>query len=231
MSELPQRGLFRPDGKPIISTPTPEQIVAINTHPKAEYFSTFGPNPEMILRWTTRFGLHRFSRLIEPFVKNGYYYFNRHVLHPLWEKVDSEFGLGPEHIAIRGTAAAVGLPVKLKNGVEVRSLLQILSEGSDTGSQRTRLATLSMSPGSPITYSRDHSGNYLNTWAWLFRRGVEEEGDDKRIFPLMLVYDTRNMEFGHHDVILPDDPKLRQNAILKAYIVDQLHSENTRRIK
>lgn len=229
-TELPQRGLFLPNGKPILSTPSPEQIVAINTHPKAEYFSTLGPNPEVVVNWTNHFGLHRIPGLLNPFIKYGSYYFRKHVVNHLWEKIDSEFGSELENMAVRGTAVALGSPVKTTRG-EVHSLSQILNEGSDTGSNRTRLATLSASvtSESPILYDRRHSEHYLPTWASLFRRDVEKEGDEKLIYPVMLVYDTRNMVVNHGDVTLPDDPKLRQDAIVKAYVLDHLHDENTKK--
>lgn len=231
-TEPPSRGLFLPNGKPILSTPSPEQIAEINAHPRAEYFSTLRPNPEVVANWTTHFGLHRVPGLLNPFIKRGRYYFGKHVLNPLWEKIDSEFGLEPENMAVRGTAVALGSPVKTRTRGEVRSLSQILNEGSDTGSNRTRLAALSPSvtSESPILYNRAHSGNYLDTWAWLFRQDVGKEGDEKLIYPAMLVYDTRNMVINYGDVTLPDDPKLRQDVIVKAYILDHLHSENTKKL-
>lgn len=229
-TEPPSRGLFLPNGKPIISTPSSEQIAVVNAHPKAEYFSTLGVSPEVVTNWATKIRLPYTPGFLNP-LKHESFYLRKYIADPLWEKLDSEFGLEPENLAIRGTAVAIDHPVKTKTRGEVRTLSQILEEGSDTGSDKTKLANLSKTapPGSRITYSRDHSELYLTTWAGLFREDVEREGDDKLIYPALLVYDTRNMKVNGSEVSLPEDPKLRKEAIVKAYVLDQLHEGNTKK--
>lgn len=229
MSESPKRGLFHPSGRVIISSPTPEQIQAINSTPRAEYFSTLGPNPETIAKWSTHFGLHRIPGLLKPFTQKDSDYFSKFVWDPLIDKINSDPALAhiePRHIAVRGTAAALGSPVKLKDGSEARSLEQILRDGSDTGKRELRAAALSKDydfnehPGHPPL---GHTKAYLPHHATMLRREVAGEGEDQPIYPLMLVYDMRNLEIDSYDVVLPEDPAKRHEAIIKAYVVDYLH--------
>ena len=228
MSES-SRGIFMPNGRKIITTPTPEQVTAINSTPRAEYFSTLGSNPEIVSKWSTHFGLHHIPGLLKPFTQKDSFYFSKHVLEPLLEKIHSDpdlTNLPPKYRAVRGTAAALESPVKLKNGGEVRTLKQILDDGSDTGKREIRTAALSADydynehPGhAPIGHTKD----YLPHHATMLRREVAHEGEDQRIYPLMLVYDMRNFEIAGWDPVLPEDPDKRREAIVKAYVVDYLH--------
>lgn len=237
-SELSTRGLFLPNGKPILSTPSPEQIAAVNANPKAEYFSTLGPTPEVTPKLLVPFGIHRIPGVLEHFNKEGRVYYEQYILGPLLEKISSEFGISPPNLALRGSAGSLDRQVDTKTYGKILTLEQMLKAGSDTGKQKTRVASFdkgidpkSVTENSITTYARGHSDAYLQSWSAILRNDLINDEDAESIFPMLFIYDISKLRRDKHDQVLPDDPKLREQAIIKAYVLDHLHEENTKKIK
>lgn len=237
-SELSARGLYLPNGKPILSTPSPEQIAAINANPKAEYFSTLGPNPEVTPKLIVPFGIHRIPGVLTHFNKTGRVYYEQYMLGPLLEKVSSEFGISPPNLALRGSAGSLDKQVDTKTYGKILTLEQILKAGSDTGKQKTRVASFdekidpkTVTDETFTSYARGHADAYLQSWSAMLRNDLINDEDAKSIFPILFIYDTTKLRKDNHDHVLPNDPKLREQAIVKTYVLDHLHEENTKKIK
>ncbi len=237
-SEFSTRGLFLPNGKRIFSTPTTEQIAVVNAHPKAEYFSTLGPNPEVTSKWMIPFGVHHIPGFLEHFNKKGNTYYEKHVLGPLLEKVSSEFGISPPNLALRGSAGSLDRQIDTKTYGKILTLEQMLKAGSDTGKQTTQVASFdkeidpkSITEDAVTSYGRGHADAYLKSWSGMLRNDLIDQEDAKSIFPILFIYDTTKIKKDHFDHVLPNDPKLREQAIVKAYVLDHLHEENAKKIK
>lgn len=234
---ISERGLFRPDGKPIFSTPTPEQISQINSLPQAEYFSTLAEDPEVVARFLKYAGIYRVPGIMYQFNQTAYKYHRKYVLNPLLEKISSEFGTSPQDIVIRGTAGSIDRPVDTKTYGRLMTLEQMLKAGSDTGKQETRVASLAekidpkLVEEAVTTYGRGHADAYLQSWSAILRNDLLSSEDAKSIFPILFIYDAKMLKRSNHDQLLPDEPELREKAIIKAYVLDHLHEENARKVK
>lgn len=235
-SELSDRGLFLPNGKPILSTPSPDQIVKINSEPRAEYFSTLGSKPEVVASWLKFGGIDKIPGVVGQFNKTAYEYHQKHVLGPLLERVSSEFGIAPTNVVLRGSAGSIDEPVDAKTYGKILTLDQMLKAGSDTGKNRTRVASFedpinpkSVTEDAVTLYGRGHADAYLQSWSAMLRNDLINEENAKSIFPILFIYDASKLKRDNHDQVLPDDPREREKVIIKAYVLDHLHEENAKK--
>ena len=198
------RGLYNIQGKPILICPSVEQIKRINNLPIAAYLSIIGQAPELI---------------DEQSYKDPYEIFSNKVLDPLQERLLADEGIKPysiDDIGIRGTACSLEGELSFKKGTQrlvVRSLEQILREGTDSGEQTTGLAPVSDLDGFPAMYLRSTPLNFRVSAA--FYSGAQD--DSYPIFPLLIIYNKSLMSFDNRSsrYIMG-----RRNPIVRAFVLD-----------
>lgn len=223
-----RRGFFFTTGEPILSTPTEAQLKNLSRDPRLEYFSLFGEEPvseDSQIRLYHPVGeiarLALISRSVTPLVE-------RIRMH-LMENLPAD-----ALVWIRGTACSLDGSIKYKDttrvgdqihefGKEIRSIEQILSEGTDTGALETGVwpGRINDNVHGLFGLALDHIYFYVRK----FRKELRRQGiSDGSVFPLVLVYDATYIDpTWALRARLPEDVESRSKAILRAYILDYPH--------
>lgn len=222
---LEPRGLYFPEGKPVITAPSPEQLAVFPDDPRVEYFSTFGPGPEFVdmkIRGYRSFG--------RPTL------FEERVVHPLAGRIREEFSDHQDVVSeqgmifLRATAVSLDGPIrynKRKNAFgeieEVdrvfRDLDQVLRDGTDTGERKTRVTGSELSWADEMFFGL--ASSFTHEHARIFRETLHlNDLPQESVFPVVLVYSPKADPVGGLWIELPEDVEARKKILLKAYILD-----------
>lgn len=218
MTEISAGGLYAPDGRRIIETPSKRHLVEINRLPRAKYISTFGPNPETAGKWW----------FFQGPVKPDSIYFRQRVLMPAKRQIMKElkaFRRPLEEFALRGTYSVLGESILGDSFLNVsvpysdiytsKSLWRILEEGTEKGEDITRVASVQEFKGD------SYVDNYLQEHSRRVRLANMHDSSHESIFPVILVYDLTRVRVGEdHTIHLPKSKEERRDIITRAYVLD-----------
>lgn len=222
MTKTEERGIYTKTGVPVLITPTPEQIVRINGLSNAYYFSTIGDGP-LYTPYEIDESSGGLNRVDSP-------YFLHFSINPLSSRIRGDLRqlLGrntPKEIGIRGTACSLKGTIEyqdilgdfhLNSNRRIRSLEQILEEGTDTGIRTTNVVIVSLGSEGFLT---GYPSAYSHFYPRKFRASREFFGlDSSGIFPLVLVYDLGFAIGRGSQIKLPENHPGK--AILSAYVLD-----------
>lgn len=218
--ESPARGLYFPSGKPILSAPSPDQLSRFLSNQRVEYFSTL-PNTPVIIE----------KQEISPVGDTVLSQFEIYTKTPLAKKLKNQlavhFGVNYDgRIGVRGTACSLSGSLQIGSR-EVRSIEQILQDGSDTGKTET-LAWPIRAQDKEEMYK--FAFEFLVSYSAELRELLRFAGEpEDSVFPLALVYDPQFLDPTRHfgmKVVLPEDGQKRSQAIFRAFVLDNPHTEN-----
>lgn len=201
------RGLYI-NNQQILVCPTAEQIRRINKIPNVEYFTTLGNDPEIAN---------------QDSVYDPYEVFRIRIVTPLAQRLanDEIIRLHPaEDIGIRGSACSLVGELRYHRRtqmLQVRSLEQILQEGTDSGEIKTGLVPVDDLEGFPSMYLRYYPRSF-RTYAGIYSGKGNMEFP---IFPLLLVYDKSKLTLDPrtYQYIVPTE-KERISPIIRAFVLD-----------
>lgn len=214
MAETLRRGVYTTGDVPVLVTPTPDQVVAVNGLNKAAYFSTIGDAPIFVASELT--GSTRPEALTSPT-------FLTHTVRPLTDRIRRDLKLRygdavPERVSVRGTAVSLTGRVEVDdidaNPRVFDSLAEILSLGTDRGGNPVLAESPFVNDDQILSYD---ALRYTQFHARQLRSMLEMVGmPSDGVFPLVLVFDPK---YARGLVVTPpaDQPG---EAILNAYVLD-----------
>lgn len=212
MIQTSERGLYDQNNNRVLICPSSEQVNRIKSIPKVSYVTSVGDVGEVLPTNKLMDG-ERLS------------IFHSRILSPLQAALyaDEVVKTRLDRVEVRGTACSLEgeLTIKYQWGGEdrietVRSIEQIVSEGTDSGDRTTATLPLNQLSGWP--------SDYLHIWPQSFRSlaGVfGSENLELPVFPVLLVYDTK-------DLVMDEKHKYRienSKRLLRAFVSDYSTSD------
>lgn len=239
--ERQRRGVFTEiSRRPLLVTPSPEQIARIAAIPKAEYVSTVGEEPIFFPEDTRDMSIPRY--------KPGLYR-PRTILDTLVQRVEEKFGDQPVNpnkeimrgnVAIRATACSLDGPFVF-NRVQIRSrwdsywnpekevvsLEEIVDGKSDHGSKRVNVEPVNLQNPKRLYKIGGFPQTYLMYHATTLREELQAANQSlEGIFPVLIVYkiDAVKGDFSFRYHIYLGDMENPGEAVLGAFVLDQRFS-------
>ncbi len=213
-----RRGIFTPTGVPILIAPTREQLAGLPKDPRLRYFSTLGSVPIVLdVDLDGRFP-NSIGAIDSP-------YFKKYCLEPLNKKLREDFPQKPA-VAVRGAACSVESTIPYINimnnmaSSSIRSIAQIMQDGTDSGSGRLERNVTIMELREDIS-TEGYAAGYMQYYSRLFRSLLKMQNDNPNaVFPLFLVYDLKFFDQENNIIKLPRILDGKDKPLLKAYILD-----------
>lgn len=233
-------GLYTESGQPILEAPNPRQIEGLSKNPRIEYFPfqipkeeetviigsevgvVFIPNQSKVLGNNlvtlpldeeTLKEVRKMRGGIEKF-------FAEYVTNFLVSHMKDQFG-DNFLVGLRGTTCSIDGTIDIEN-FHVMDIEEVLMKGNERVEHREAPMTGFGNDSEEIHY-RTHQ--YLVSSAQSLRERLADHPDQAtKVFPVLLVYDHRQMKFEEKGVYgkrsLPDEPEQAAKAIIKAYVLD-----------
>jgi hypothetical protein len=213
------RGLYTPEGHPLLVTPSPAQRARIATIPRVEYFTTLANDPVRLTVEEEAAGKERFREYVY-----GDHFFAQFVANPLCGKIREDLlGIasykGVPLVGLRGTA--VSLDGSFKHGeLQVTGIEQIMREGVETGEAEVAvdwrdLRRLAMRGDDMVL-------RYILEYSRRMRKLLGKTDRENAIFPGVLAYDLNMLDEENRGYYhkLPESSDDRAKCVLKAYLLD-----------
>lgn len=212
-----RRGVFTSSGVPILISPTREQLNGLPKDPRLTYFSTLGSAPILL-------DVDLDERSSNSIVRPNSPYFQEYCLKPLNERLRKDFPHTPS-VAIRGSACSIEGPIpyidimKHPGSGTIRSIAQIMLDGTDTGLSKTSVGQLDLRDETSVI--KGYPATYMQFYSVSFRSFLElQNGKPDAVFPLFLVYDLKFFDQEKDIIKLPQISEENDKPLLKAYILD-----------